>query len=121
MERVDYERGGYVHSTLPRCTSTNNNKLRLTASEKLYNDKVGNNNFPSLLRPEEKVRLHRGFVVPDISRECFKHVVMPLVEVLARHIRNAQSYITGYPQLEKAADLFVQKLESTQERLFSNT
>lgn len=54
LQRVDYNLGGYVSSTLPGWTNTMDNIPRLPATEVVYGDVIGNNGRPVMLRPEQK-------------------------------------------------------------------
>ena len=54
LDRVNYNVGQYVPSTLPGWTCTTDNIPRLTAVEKVYSDTRGENNRRLLLRPEQK-------------------------------------------------------------------
>lgn len=54
LELADYNRGFYVTSTLLGWTNTMNHIRRLTASDKVYTDKVWKNNCPLFLQSEQK-------------------------------------------------------------------
>lgn len=153
---VDYKRGGYIPSTVLGWTNTVDNIPSLTASEKLYIDKVRNNSCSLLHQPEHKspavlktilrkysqpvdlvfdlfssslsteracllMWQHGRRLISDFSTECFRHGVLQLVELFPRNTGIPGSEITGSPDLENAAALFVQTLESVRSQRFNKT